>query len=79
MTRKFRFYEKHGVEEYYIYDPETGCLAGLAHAAMAAGRDRRDEGHVSPGSRIRFEPGEGPDSLRIIGPDGQPFLTHQRD
>ena len=26
---------------------------------------------------IRFEPGEGPDNLRIIGPDGQPFFTHQ--
>ena len=33
-------------------------------------------GHVSPRLGIRFEPGEGPDSLRIIGPDGKPFLTY---
>ena len=34
-------------------------------------------GHVSPRLGIRFEPGEGTDSLRIIGPDGKPFFTHQ--
>jgi len=28
MTRKFRFYERHGVEEYYLYDPDTGELSG---------------------------------------------------
>jgi Uma2 family endonuclease len=25
MNRKFRFYEQHGVEEYYIYDPVGGA------------------------------------------------------
>ena len=34
-------------------------------------------GHVSRRLGIRFEPGEGPNNLRIIGPDGQRFLTHQ--
>ncbi len=34
-------------------------------------------GHVSRRLEIRFEPGEGPNNLRIIGPDGQPFRTHQ--
>src|SRR5262249_26390390 len=28
MMRKFRFYERHGVEEYYLYDPDTGELSG---------------------------------------------------
>ena len=28
MMRKFQFYEKHGVLEYYIYDPDTGKLEG---------------------------------------------------
>jgi len=28
MTRKFRFYERHGVEEYYLYDPDSGELSG---------------------------------------------------
>jgi hypothetical protein len=33
-------------------------------------------GFVSPRLGIRFEPGEGPNDLRIIGPDGQPFATY---
>jgi Uma2 family endonuclease len=28
MTRQFRFYERHGVEEYYLYDPDSGELSG---------------------------------------------------
>ena len=34
-------------------------------------------GHVSRRLEIRFEPGVGPNNLRIIGPDGQFFRTHQ--
>ena len=30
----------------------------------------------SPRLKIRFEPGEGPDNLKVIGPDGEPFLTY---
>ena len=33
-------------------------------------------GFQSPRLKIRFEPGEGPDDLKIIGPDGEPFLTY---
>ena len=32
----------------------------------------------APRLGIRFEPCEGPNNLRIFGPDGQPFLTHQQ-
>ena len=32
-------------------------------------------GFVSPRLQIRFEPGEGPDNLKIFGPDGEPFQT----
>jgi hypothetical protein len=28
MERKFEFYETHGVEKYYVYDPDDGTLAG---------------------------------------------------
>jgi hypothetical protein len=34
-------------------------------------------GYTSPQLGIRFEPGEGPDNLTIIGPDGERFLTFQ--
>ena len=78
MQLKFQFYEKYGVEEYYLYDPESGSLEGwLREGGRLVAIDDMS-GHVSPRLGIRFEPGEGPDSLRIFGPDGQPFFTHQQ-
>ena len=28
MVRKHGFYQEHGVEEYYLYDPDRGSLRG---------------------------------------------------
>jgi hypothetical protein len=72
-------YEKYGVEEYYIYDPDDGTLEGWLRKG-----DRLEEvtgmaGFVSPRLGVRFEPGEGPDNLRIVRPDGEPFQTHTVD
>ena len=44
MTRKFRFYERHGVEEYYLYDPDTGELSGWQRQGGHPGRDRAHGG-----------------------------------
>ena len=33
-------------------------------------------GFVSPRLQVRFEPGEGPDNLKIIDPQGVPFATY---
>ena len=79
MARKFEFYEKYGVEESYIYDPDDGTLEGWLRKG-----DRLEEvtgmaGFVSPRLGIRFEPGEGADNLKIVGPDGEPFQTHTVD
>jgi Uma2 family endonuclease len=76
MERKFRFYERYGVEAYYIYDPDYGDLVGWRRVGDGLEEIREMEGFVSPRLGIRFEPGEGPDSLSIIGPDGRPFVTH---
>ncbi|QEH35570.1 hypothetical protein OJF2_41230 [Aquisphaera giovannonii] len=75
VMRKLVFYDRHGVEEYYYYDPETGTLTGFVRddRGLADGIDMR--GFRSPRLGIRFEPGEGEDSLRIFGPDGEPFQT----
>jgi Uma2 family endonuclease len=75
MIRKFNFYQEYGVEEYYIYNPDNGSLDGWLRVG-----DRLEEipemaGFVSPRIRLRFDPGEGPDNLRIYGPDGTRFLT----
>ena len=76
MKRKFQFYQRYGVEEYYIYDPgqrltsKAGVAGGIRLEKIA-----RMAGFVSPRLGIRFEPGEGPDNLTIIGRNGQPFIT----
>ena len=75
MIRKFQFYEQYGVEEYYIYDPDNGPLDGWLRAGIIWKRSPEMAGFVSPRLRIRFDPGEGPDNLRIFGPDGSQFLT----
>lgn len=73
MTRKFRFYERYGVEEYYVYDPDRGSLDGW----IRRGDDLEDvpdmEGWVSPRLRVRFSL-EGSD-LALYRPDGRRFET----
>jgi Uma2 family endonuclease len=75
MKRKFQFYERHGVEEYYIYDPFSGSLEGWRRRGRALKKIARIRGFVSPRLGIRFEPGTGQNSLTVIGRDGQPFIT----
>jgi len=73
--RRFRFYEQYGVEEYYVYDPDDGWLEGWQRVGNHLEAIPRMAGHVSPRLDIRFDPGEGPDNLRIFRPDGARFLT----
>jgi len=80
MDRKFRFYEQHGVEEYYVYDPDDGTLEGWRRVGNHLEAIPRMAGHVSPRLGILFDPGEGPDNLRIFHPDGTRFLAfHELD
>jgi len=74
--RKFRFYEHYGVEEYYIYNPDNGDLSGWLRGSAGLEEIEDMNGHKSPRLGVRFQPGEGPDELRIIGPDGRPFATY---
>ena len=76
MLETFQFYERYGVEEYYIYDPDDGSLEGWRREANRLQKIPEMAGFRSPLLGIRFEPGEGPNSLIIIGPDGKRFLTH---
>jgi Uma2 family endonuclease len=72
MTAKFEFYDRYGVEEYYIYDPDRidftgwvrrdGKLQGISDIA----------GWVSPRLGVRFELGE---ELEIYTPAGELFLS----
>jgi Uma2 family endonuclease len=75
MERKLQFYEKYGVEEYYLYDPDHGGLDGWRRSGNLLEQIPDMAGFVSPRLGIRFEPGKGTDNLRIFAPDGTRFLT----
>ena len=76
METKFQFYERHGVEEYYIYDPDRGDLVGWLREGQTLEQIPTMSGFESPRLKIRFQPGEGPNNLKILGPDGKPFATY---
>ena len=56
MTQKFQFYEKYGVDEYYIYDPDNVKLDRLPSHRGPARKDRRDErvDEPTPGYPLRY-------------------------
>jgi Uma2 family endonuclease len=74
MLRKLRFYERYGVEEYYIYDPDKLELTGLQRQEDTLKILEIMEGWVSPRLQIRFQ--ITADTLEIYRPDGQRFLTY---
>jgi len=76
LANKFAFYDRYGVEEYYVYDPDSGRLLGWLRRGGRLEAVAEMRGHVSPRLGVRFEPGEGPDSLTIVGRDGRPLLTY---
>ena len=75
LARKFVFYERFGVEEYYIYDPDRGTLSGY----VRQGGDRlveveRMQGHVSPRLGVRF--GMDGDDLVLEDRVGRRFRSY---
>ncbi|MFB2969290.1 Uma2 family endonuclease [Aerosakkonema sp. BLCC-F183] len=73
MLQKTIFYQRYGVEEYYIYDPDDVELTGLLRSGDWLEPIEQMNGWVSPRLGIRFELKE--DTLEIYRPDGQKFLT----
>jgi Uma2 family endonuclease len=76
MIEKYKFYDKYGVSEYYIYDPDFAHLDGFQRVDAELREINEMNGWISPLLGIRFDLSEGP--LKIHGPDGQPFLTYQQ-
>jgi Uma2 family endonuclease len=73
MARKFEFYQKFGVEEYYIYDPDRITMTGWLRDGDALRPIPNLDGWVSPRLGIRFD--LGGEELSIFMPDGRPFPT----
>jgi Uma2 family endonuclease len=73
LDRKLLFYDRYGVEEYYLYDPDKNDLSGWLRSQEHLDVIEAVEDWVSPRLEIRFELSE--ETLQIYRPDGQRFLT----
>jgi Uma2 family endonuclease len=73
MTRKYGFYNRYGVEEYYLYDPDHNELSGWQRIDGWLWEIDPMEDWVSPRLGIRFSSNTG--ELRLFHPDGQQFIT----
>ncbi|MFB2976722.1 Uma2 family endonuclease [Microseira sp. BLCC-F43] len=73
MFEKLLFYQRYGVQEYYIYDPDENELTGLVRSGDWLEPIEEMNGWVSPLLEIRFELTEN--NLEIYRPDGRRFLT----
>jgi Uma2 family endonuclease len=72
LLTKFQFYDRYGVEEYYIYDPDKIELLGWCRAEGELLEISNMQSWISPRLGIRLELGE---ELQIFFPDGKPFLS----
>ncbi|MEL7034945.1 MAG: Uma2 family endonuclease [Cyanobacteria bacterium J06592_8] len=73
MAKKLEFYQKHGVEEYYLFDPYKIELCGWLRSDESLIVIDEIENWVSPRLNIRFE--LKPEDLEIYYPDGKRFLS----
>ncbi|MEG4421132.1 Uma2 family endonuclease [Microcoleus sp. LAD1_D5] len=74
MNKKFSFYNRYGVEEYYLYNPAQNELTGWQRIEGMLEVIEPMEGWISPRLGVRFElESEG---LEIYRPDGQKFLSY---
>lgn len=75
MADKQAFYEEHGVEEYYVYDPDSNHFQVYLRRGDVLRRIRPVDGFVSPRLKIRFDL-SGPEMV-VYHPDGRRFLTFE--
>ncbi len=74
MAKKLAFYNRFGVEEYYLYDPDNGDLSGWLRSDQLLEVIDEMQGWVSPRTGVRFELQDG--ELLVYRPDGQRFETY---
>ncbi|MCW6034820.1 Uma2 family endonuclease [Spirulina subsalsa FACHB-351] len=73
MQNKLLFYQKHGVQEYYMYSPHRNQLAGALRRGDLLESIEQMDGWISPLLNIRFQ--LLPDTLEIYTASGRKFLT----
>lgn len=73
MLKKEQFYDRYGVEEYYVYDPDDNELVGWRREAGQWQRIDEVHGWFSPLLGVRFELTN--ETLVMYRPDGSQFET----
>ena len=73
MQRKLEFYQQYGVQEYYIYEPESYEIEGWINNNGSLVQLEQINGWISPRLGIKFDTSQG--ELIIYRPDGERFLT----
>ncbi|WP_088239890.1 Uma2 family endonuclease [Calothrix rhizosoleniae] len=74
MNRKLLFYDRFGVNEYYLYDPDSNELNGWLRREGFLDVIESMVDWVSPQLQIRFD--FSTDELQILRPNGQQFLSY---
>ena len=74
MDKKLLFFDRYGVEEYYIYNPQTNYLQGWLRGEEGLDIISQMSDWVSPRLNIRFVLLES--ELELYRPDGEKFRTY---
>ncbi len=72
--KKFNFYQRHGVEEFYVYNPDSFELDGWKRSGDQLEEIDEMNGWVSPRLGVRFDRSQ--EELILLDPAGQRFLTY---
>ncbi|HEY1068305.1 MAG TPA: Uma2 family endonuclease [Pirellulales bacterium] len=77
MLAKRNFYERFGVEEYYVLDPDSGAMEGWLRTAGRFQPVADMQGWISPRLKIRFEsdPHDADDPIRLFHSGGARFAS----
>ncbi|MGB3508113.1 MAG: Uma2 family endonuclease [Microcoleaceae cyanobacterium] len=73
MNKKLLFYNRHGVEEYYIYDPDKNELSGLLRSEESLEVIDSMDNWESPRLGIRFD--MSGENLQLYYPSGEIFQS----
>lgn len=73
LVRKFEFYQRHGVEEYYLFDPDANLLFGWRRQGDFLLEIPEMNQWVSPRLGVRFDMSS--EELQLFGPHDKRFLT----
>lgn len=76
IAAKYDFYDRYGVEEYYVIDPDQSRVEGYRRGPGTLAPVGPMDGFASPRLGIRFA--VSAQEIRVHHPDGRPFQTRAK-